>query len=234
MPTVWYPTDERKEVRVRKTPYVRFDNNDYSVPHTLVQKHLVLLASEHNVRILDKDQVVAEHERSYDKGAQIEEQSHINELVKAKRRAKRSRGMDRLHQAVQRIEALFISLAERGENLGAATNAFLRLLDQYGAQRLETAIVEALERGTPHPHSVRHILERRCREAKQTPPIPVNLPDDPRIRDIHVKPHSLETYDYHKEEESNDEQVDVSQENERIVNDKSREPRPMGSPGTLG
>jgi hypothetical protein len=34
---------ERVEVRVGKTPYVRFDLNDYSVPHTHVQRTLTVL-----------------------------------------------------------------------------------------------------------------------------------------------------------------------------------------------
>jgi hypothetical protein len=36
-----------------KTPYIRFDRNDYSIPHTLVRKPLTLLASDRLVRILD-------------------------------------------------------------------------------------------------------------------------------------------------------------------------------------
>lgn len=34
LPANPYVTHERKEVQVAKTPYVRFDLNDYSVPHT--------------------------------------------------------------------------------------------------------------------------------------------------------------------------------------------------------
>jgi Mu transposase, C-terminal domain len=34
-----------------KTPYVRFDGNDYSIPHTLVRRPLTLVASEHVVRV---------------------------------------------------------------------------------------------------------------------------------------------------------------------------------------
>ena len=37
---------DRVEVEVGKTPYARFDLNDYSIPHALVQKPLTLLASE--------------------------------------------------------------------------------------------------------------------------------------------------------------------------------------------
>lgn len=36
------PTDEREEVTVGKTPYVRFDLNDYSVPHTYVRRALTV------------------------------------------------------------------------------------------------------------------------------------------------------------------------------------------------
>jgi hypothetical protein len=31
-----FPTDEIKAVSAGKTPYVRFDLNDYSIPHTCV------------------------------------------------------------------------------------------------------------------------------------------------------------------------------------------------------
>ncbi|MEN8802842.1 MAG: hypothetical protein ABF297_12785, partial [Thiogranum sp.] len=32
-----WPTEQRIEVRVPKTPYIRFDLNDYSVPHAYVR-----------------------------------------------------------------------------------------------------------------------------------------------------------------------------------------------------
>jgi hypothetical protein len=35
---------------VQKTPYVRFDANDYSVPHTRVQRMLTVVASLTSVR----------------------------------------------------------------------------------------------------------------------------------------------------------------------------------------
>ena len=73
LPDIPYPCEERCEVRVGKSPYVRFDRNDYSVPHTLVRKTLVVMASIDTVRILDGNQVVAKHRRSYDRGEQIEE-----------------------------------------------------------------------------------------------------------------------------------------------------------------
>ena len=67
------PLLERVAVKVGKTPYVRFDLNDYSVPHTHVRRVLTVLADTHEVRIVDGAQVLACHRRSYDKGAQIEQ-----------------------------------------------------------------------------------------------------------------------------------------------------------------
>ena len=49
LPDNAYPLIERVAVKVGKTPYVRFDLNDYSAPHTSVQRLLnaVRLALEH-------------------------------------------------------------------------------------------------------------------------------------------------------------------------------------------
>ena len=40
-------------VKAGKTPYVRFDLNDYSIPHTHVRRPLTVLADPHEVRIVD-------------------------------------------------------------------------------------------------------------------------------------------------------------------------------------
>lgn len=202
-----FVTDDRVEVKVGKTPYVRFDLNDYSVPHTLVRRTLTVLAGEKTVRILgDKNDVVAEHKRSYDKGKQVEDKAHIAELQEQKKKARQHRGLDRLEHAAPSSKDLMVSLAERGVNLGSATAALLRLLDHYGAQDLDSAIKEALLSSAPHPNSVRHILERNAKARATPPPLPVALPDDPRVREITVRPHDLKLYDALAGGKSNDDE----------------------------
>jgi transposase len=190
-----FPTEERVAVRVGKTPYVRFDGNDYSVPHDRVRRTLIVVAIETQVRVLDGTDVLASHPRSYDKGAQVEDPAHIQALVDEKRHARKERGIDRLAHAAPTTRALLEELGRRGENLGAATSQLLRLLDSYGAERLERAAREALGCCAPHPRSVRLVLERERLEEGRPPIIPVPLPDDPRVRGLFVKPHSLESYD---------------------------------------
>ncbi len=89
LPSVPYPCDERVEVAVGKTPYVRFDWNDYSVPHTCVRKRLTVLSSEATVRIFEGTALMAEHARSFDRGRAIENAAHIERLEAEKLEARR-------------------------------------------------------------------------------------------------------------------------------------------------
>ena len=182
-------------MRIGKTPYARFDRNDYSVPHTQVRKTLTVMASPTRVRLLDGTEVVATHARSYDKGQQIEDPAHIAALTEVKRQARHHRGQDRLAQAAPGSRDLLTRAAERGDNLGSITAALLRLLDSYGAAELEAAIQEALQRDVPHPNAVRLSLQRRREQRDLPPPLAIPLPDKAKVRNLVVRPHTLTGYD---------------------------------------
>lgn len=183
-------------VRSGKTPYVRFDRNLYSIPHALVRQPLTLVASPTLVRVLDRpDHEVARHERSWGVGHVIEDPKHLAGLVAKKRAARELKGRDRLRSAVPETDQLFEALAERGDPLGSHGARLLSLLDDYGAEELRAAVREAIERAAFGAGSVAHILEQRRRARGLVPPMRVQLPDDPRVRDLRVRPHRLEDYD---------------------------------------
>jgi len=115
--------------------------------------------------------------------------------VEYKRQAREHRGLSRLAAAAPASRELLTRLAHRGANLGTATARLLRLLDEFGAARLEQAVREALDQDIPHHHAVQQILERQRRAEGRHPALPVQLPDDPRVRDLSVRPHTLESYD---------------------------------------
>jgi transposase len=192
-----YPAEERVIVQVGKTPYVRFDLNDYSIPHTHTQRPLVVLATPALVRILDPDTevVLSSHARSWDRDQQIEDPSHVEALVQHKRAAKEHRGIDRLHAVLPHSRALLTVIAERGGNLGSATWSLCKLLDTERADHLDAAIEQALTRGTPHLGAVRHLLDRARQGRGQPPAVEPHLPADPRLDGLVVRPHPLSTYD---------------------------------------
>lgn len=195
LPDTGFPTEERREVKIGKSPYARFDSNDYSVPHELARRTAEVRATLERVRVLYRGEVVADHARSFDRGQTIEDPAHIEALRKLKSEVRRHRSLDRLAQAAPSSQELFMQLAERGENLGRMTQLVGGLLDEYGAVRLEQAIREALPAGTLHYHALRHILERVRRDQGLPPATKIDLPDDRRVRDLAVSPHDLGTYD---------------------------------------
>jgi hypothetical protein len=178
-----------------KTPYVRFDRNSYSIPHTHVRRPLTLLASPTLVRLLAGSEEIARHDRSYDTGQVIEQEAHVAGLVSATRQANPSSARDRLRLAIPATTTLLERLAARGESLRLHVARLLALLDDYGPQELATAIDRALERDALGAGAIAHILETRRRQRGLKPPIPIALPDRPGVRNLDVTPHRLETYD---------------------------------------
>jgi transposase len=199
-----FPCEDREETTVGRSPYVRFDLNDYSVPYTYVRRAVVVYATLDGVRIIEGATVIATHARSYDKGEQIEKPEHIAELVACKRAARHHRGLDRLHHACGNAAAFFRAVAERSGNLGATTTGLTHLLDLYGAAALDAALASAVASHAPHLAAVRQLLAQSRYAQSQPPPIPVTL-SERQLRDLVVHPHALATYDQiHTEDRDDD------------------------------
>lgn len=188
----------------RRSPYIRFDGNRYSIPPEHVGRTLSIAAEIDRLRIFDRHERIAEHARSWDKGQVIEDPEHLEQLRRRKRAARRQRDQHRLIQAVPQAERLLRALAQRQRHLGGAVTRMQELLAEAGARELEAAVAEAMERGLPDPETVRLVLDRRRHARGLRPALPVQLPDDPRIRELVVTPHPLADYDL--DDDDNDEQ----------------------------
>lgn len=195
LPAHPFETDVMRAVVSGKTPYVRFDRNSYSIPHTHARRPLTLLASPRTVRVVAGAEEIARHVRSYDTGQVIEQAAHITGLVAATRQDNPSSARDRLRLAIPAVAPLLERLAARGESLRGHTARLLALLDDYGPQELAAAVDRALERDALGAGAIAHLLETRRRQRGLKPPIPIALPDHPGVRDLDVTPHRLETYD---------------------------------------
>src|SRR5262245_53379274 len=105
LPAHPFETDLVQSVCSDKTIYIRYDLNDYSIPHPLVGKPLMLVASQSTVRILDGAVEVARHRRSYDRHQRIDDPVHIANLVESKRKALGATAADRLKLPSRRSRA---------------------------------------------------------------------------------------------------------------------------------
>lgn len=199
-----FATDERLDVEIGKTPYARFDLNDYSLPHQYTRCTLTVLASVDTVRIVDGLNTIAEHPRCWDRGQQVEIASHIQGLVDVKRKGREHRTLDRLHHLAPCSRKLLIVVAERGGNIGSLTARLSQLLENFSAPELDHAIARALEQDTPHLGAIRQLLDKARTDRGQPPPVRLPLPGHPKLDRLVVQPHSLATYDQLRKAPSDD------------------------------
>lgn len=204
IPQTPFPTEERIEVRVGKTPYVRFDKNDYSVPHSAVRRTLTVFATDKTVRICDAEQVLAVHSRCLESGKTLEDAAHIEALRKEKHQAREPAVLRRLGLAGPAAREFIGRLAARGGAMGPTLIRLERLLDLFGAAELQAALQTLSSQPTAEVHDVHLLLDQRKRQLDLPPPIGVPLPDDSPLRAVTVVPHSLSSYDSLTQEDSND------------------------------
>lgn len=188
-------TDVVMPITVDKTAFVRFDTNDYSVPHVHAERGdtLTLSADDTTVRLLHGNQEVARHARNWGRRQPVEEPAHRQGLLDAKRGAQEAKGQDRLRAAVPRIDALFERWVDAGRNVGSLTARTVPLLDAYGEDILRAAIAEVLA-GTSHDHHAVAVICERLRR-KTDKPVPLDVLLGSHVPDRDVIPHSLESYD---------------------------------------
>lgn len=190
-----FPTDLVCAVQSKKTIYIRFDLNDYSIPAHAVGRPLSLVASDSQVRILDGTEELACHHRSYDRGQLVLDPTHQQELLQEKLKARGSTPGGRLEQAVPESGALLEAAFARGESTRSQTAQLLKLLDTYGPGELREAIREALEHGTPRVSSVAFLLRKHQHSRQRQALAPVDLSQHPELAALDMQPQNLEVYD---------------------------------------
>ncbi|MBK8409362.1 MAG: hypothetical protein IPL19_15420 [Sandaracinaceae bacterium] len=139
------PSTHRMEaLRSGKLPYLRFDTNDYSIPHTLARKPLTLLADDATVRVMHGE--VRRHARSQLREAPGHRGLGAHRPARGGEEARLGlRGRDRLRALCPHANALLEVIAARNEPVRQRTAKLNQLLDLYGANALDAAIVQALE-----------------------------------------------------------------------------------------
>lgn len=191
-----HPCALMKSVASGKTPYIRFDLNDYSIPHKLVRKPLTLVASANEVRLVDGlGKEVARHPRCWSRGEVVQDDDHLAGLAREKRAGQTLVGRDRLFFHCPSADRLIEAIARRGLPLRAQTTHLNRLLDRYGAEDLEAALQKAIEQSAFSAASVAHILDQWTRSKGEAPPLEPIQHADPRVHTLRVRNHDLRSYD---------------------------------------
>ena len=192
LPTCMPPTDEVRSAVVDKTAFVRFDCNDYSVPHTLVGKTLTVVASDSVVRVVDVDVEVARHFRSWARKIVVENPRHRAALVAHKHGAKEIKRREQLQHRFPTFVKVIERWLDENRNVGSASSKTWTIVERYGDKTFAAALAVFIERGLVDPSGLESLCEgirQRHRPASLTAP----PPSHPSDRDVVA--HALETYD---------------------------------------
>ena len=186
------PTDEQRSVVVDKTAFIRFDTNDYSVPHNLVGKTLTLFACDREVRLVDATEQVALHKRCFGRRQSIENPEHRRALVEVKRRARDGVRRDQLSNIVPAFRLVLERWLEEGRNIGVAVARANAAYDDYGANVFAAAVDDFIARGLVDPAALAVLCDHIQRNRKpRSPPVPAPH----HVDDRDVTPHDLGGYD---------------------------------------
>lgn len=191
LPAVLPSTDTVVPVVTDKTAFAQFDCNRYSVPPEHARKTLTLSASDSEIRILERDEVVARHARCWGKKQIIERREHREAILEEKRGARELKGRDRLRVAVPRIDELLSRWLEEGRNVGSLTARTIQLLNLYGGHVLKDAVCELLDRGQQDFGALAILCEKRTRKRATVLPIEIGA----HVPERDVVPHDLGGYD---------------------------------------
>ena len=193
-PETGFDCDDALDVQAGKTPYVRYDLNDYSIPHEFVRQTLQVRASPQQVRIYNATACLATHPRCYDKGQHIADPQHIDALRRFKSNSARHSGQHRLYQQAPDSEVFLQHNVELGHRLSQSVRLLTRWLDQYGNTALVKALQEALAQSCYHTDGVLQILERHREQHQRPVPLSIQLPDK-ALDHSPLSPASLDAYD---------------------------------------
>ena len=179
----------RVEVKSGKTPFIRFDTNDYSIPSRLVRELLTVEADDHMVWVYHGLDLVAHHERSWSSKERILDYDHFE----PKKVRYHHTGFQNLGQYPQ-LDAFYSKYLERDESLIKAKQALADLEELYGSKLFVQALEICQQRETFRPESVASILLKLEKQVKpEATPRRLKLPD--HLKEYQITSHSLDQYD---------------------------------------
>src|ERR1039458_9219001 len=168
LPATPYEACEKITVRVTSLSLVRYRGNDYSVPTEYGHRQVLVKGFVHEVVIACASEVIARHQRSYERETVVFDPLHYLALLEQKTRA--------LDQAAPlagwKLPDCFAELRRlleaRLKKHGSREYVqVLRLMETFALSEVSHAIEDALQLGTISFDAVRHLM--LCRIERSPP-----------------------------------------------------------------
>ncbi len=168
LPAARFEVCDKTTVRVSSISLVRYRTNDYAVPTEYGHRQVLVKAYVHRIVIVSGSEVIAEHERSYEREATAYDPLHYLALLEHNSRALDQAAPLVGWQLPECFAQLHRLLEARLRKLAAREYIqVLRLLETFPLTEVSAAVEQALTLNTISFDAVRHLV--LCRIERRPP-----------------------------------------------------------------
>jgi transposase len=193
LPSLPYDTSTTKLVRASNRFRVTLDSNTYSVPSHYASSQLTLKAHTDRICIYHENNLVAKHNRSYDRNLDFEDPDHPKELLQQRRSAREQRILLEFFKLSPKADIYYNELTKKRMNARHHIRQIIALSEIYGADKVNRAIEDAFTYQAFSCEYIANLLEQRSRIVPQIGALHVTRSQD--LLDIDIEEPDLSIYD---------------------------------------
>ncbi len=182
-----------RPVHVTNRWRVVVDANRYSVPPRYASRTLTLKLYADRLRLFDRDELVAEHPRSYERGRDFEHPDHARQLLRERAHARHDRLLLAFLRLSPQAQAYHDNLAERRFNVRHHIQKIVALSEIYGPEVTGRALEDAHALGAYSCEYIANLLEQRRRFLPE--PGTLHLTHAGEALELDLPPPDLSLYD---------------------------------------
>jgi transposase len=163
LPAAHYDAGAVRPVSATRRFRVHFDGNRYSVPAEYAGARLTLRAYPDKIMAFHQDRLVAEHVRSYDRGADFENPDHVRALLEQRHRARDQKLHHRFLLLSPLADAYYQQLKQRRLNPRHHVQKIVALSEIHGPDKVARALADATEFQAYSCEYIANLLEQQAR-----------------------------------------------------------------------
>ena len=197
LPKIDYDTRIVCPVKSSSQGLVCFDTNRYSVPFTHVAMALTLKADDQFVSVYDKEQLITNHTRSYQKHQIIEDPGHVKGLLAGRPHGATFKQRDAILALGESAKQYLENMAKTELHINKQFKNITGLIDLFGKTEVVAAFEQALQHRAFGHEYLRNIIfaNRRKRADTKPPGSPSSKINPELIRTTWVEERNPEIYD---------------------------------------
>ncbi len=180
------------QVRASRQFRITLDTNRYSVPAHLAGQVLTLKTYPDRLCLYHHNQLVARHQRRYDRYGDFEDPDHPKPLLEQRKKARDHKLFMRFLALSPQAEIYYRQLEQRRLNPHHHVRKIVALSDIYGQEAVARALADAIEYQAFASDYIANLLEQRARFPPEASPLYLTRRED--LLDLHLEPPDLSLY----------------------------------------